>query len=69
MILAESHETAIAGHVGVEKTVESIQRVYYWPKIREDVESYVQSCVVCQQNKASDQKPVDLLQPLPIHEQ
>ncbi|OAE32486.1 hypothetical protein AXG93_3242s1080 [Marchantia polymorpha subsp. ruderalis] len=69
MILSENHDTAIAGHVRVEKTLESIQRVYFWPKLLEDVEAYVRSNVACLQNKAINQKPMSLLQPLPILKQ
>lgn len=63
--MSECHDSAIAGHVKVEKTLEVVQRIYYWPKMHEDVTTYVQNCLTCQQNKASNQLPTGLLQPLP----
>ncbi|KAL3681508.1 hypothetical protein R1sor_024464 [Riccia sorocarpa] len=66
IILAEGHESALAGHVGIEKTLEALQRVFYWPRMKEDVVMYVRSCGECQQIKASNQAPAGLLQPLPI---
>ncbi|KAL0336104.1 UNVERIFIED_CONTAM: Transposon Tf2-12 polyprotein [Sesamum radiatum] len=41
-------------------------RAYYWPQMRDDVETYVRTCLICQQDKADHQKKVSLLQPLPI---
>lgn len=64
MILLESHDIAIAGHLEVKKILKSIQQVCVWPKLLKNVKIYVQGCVVCLQNKTSNLKLVDLLQPL-----
>ncbi|KAL0462686.1 UNVERIFIED_CONTAM: Transposon Tf2-11 polyprotein [Sesamum latifolium] len=34
--------------------------------MRDDVETYVRTCLICQQDKADHQKKASLLQPLPI---
>lgn len=39
---------------------------FYWPQMKEDVESYVQTCLVCQQDKIEHKKPGGELDPLPI---
>ncbi|KAL3685904.1 hypothetical protein R1sor_003926 [Riccia sorocarpa] len=65
-ILAECHDSPIAGHVDIEKTLETLQMVFYWPKMKEDTANYVRSCGECQQIKATNQAPTGLLQPLPI---
>ena len=39
---------------------------FYWPQMKEDVESYVQTCLVCQQDKIKHKKPGGELDPLPI---
>ncbi|KAL0302397.1 UNVERIFIED_CONTAM: hypothetical protein Scaly_3034200 [Sesamum calycinum] len=39
---------------------------YYWPQMRDDVETYVRTCLICQQDKADHQNEAGLLQPLPI---
>jgi hypothetical protein len=46
-----------------------VTRDYIWPGMRRYIEDYVASYVVCQHNKVSRQKPLGLLQPLPIPEQ
>ncbi len=67
-ILSKAHNTVVAGHVRVRKTIDQLQRTYWWPHMNRDVETYVWSCWECQQNKSSNQKPDGLLQPLPIPE-
>ena len=37
-----------AGHRGIEATYESLRLRFYWPKMREDTEKYVKSCLECQ---------------------
>jgi hypothetical protein len=66
IILQEVHDSNVGGHMGSNKTLELIQRKYYWPKMYYHVLSYVNSCDKCQSNKASNQSPIGLLQPLPI---
>ena len=65
-LLAEHHDSALAGHLGKDKTYASLRRRFYWPGMLGDVKAYVRSCVSCQQNKPSNQRPAGLLQPLPI---
>ncbi|RVW78948.1 Transposon Tf2-2 polyprotein [Vitis vinifera] len=49
-------------------TLALLVRSYYWPKMGEDVQAYVKSCLVCQMNKTERKKATGLLQPLPIPE-
>ena len=65
-LLAEHHDTPLAGHLGVMKTVASLQQSFYWPAMTDDVKRYVASCDACQRNKPSNQAPAGLFQPLPI---
>jgi hypothetical protein len=41
---------------------------FFWPKLRQSVETFVASCLTCPQIKCSNQVPAGLLQPLPIPE-
>ena len=50
------------------KTRHSIEKFFLWPKQRPEIDEYVRNCPVCRANKASNQKPGGLLQPLPIPE-
>ena len=68
-ILKEHHDAKIAGHLGIDKTCESIMRNFYWPKMIKDVRKYILSCDECQRNKNSNQTPAGLLQPLTIPNQ
>ena len=65
-ILYDHHDTPVAGHQGIERTFEAIHKLFYWPKMNNDVRQYVKSCDTCQRIKASQQVPAGLLQPLPI---
>jgi hypothetical protein len=67
-ILAECHDAKLSGHLGSQKTLEQVQRRFYWPGLEDDVKSYVTSCDACQRNKPSHQKKMGLLQPLPVPE-
>lgn len=66
MILAEKYDTTNRSHAEMEKTLESIQWVYYYSRIREYVETYILSCVAWQHNKTSYKKLAGILQPLTI---
>ena len=65
-LLHEAHDMAISGHLGRDKTLERLQRSYFWPKMAASVHDYVRTCPSCQSNKASNQLPIGLLKPLPI---
>jgi Integrase zinc binding domain len=55
------------GHFGFDKTYESLQNSYYWPRMQRDLESmYVPSCMECQHNQSSTTNPIGPLHPLPI---
>ena len=55
LILNECHDSRYAGHLGMKKTAELVQRDFFWPTLQQDVTSYVQTCEECQRNKASNQ--------------
>ncbi|KAL0420256.1 UNVERIFIED_CONTAM: Transposon Tf2-11 polyprotein [Sesamum latifolium] len=55
-LISECHDTLWAGHQGEERTYALVQRAYYWPQMRDDVETYVRTCLICQQDKADHQK-------------
>ena len=67
-LLKETHDAKWAGHPREERTMALLSRSYYWPKMGEDVQAYVQSCLLCQLDKTKKKKMAGLLQPLPIPE-
>ena len=54
-ILRSRHDSALAGHPGVAKTLELISRNYLWKGLKRDVEIYVAGCAVCQRTKLNTQ--------------
>lgn len=65
-IMAQHHEPKFVGHPGQRKTLELIERLFWWPRMRADIDEFVATCDVCQRNKPSLQKPAGLLKPLPV---
>ena len=64
-LLRLHHDAEIAGHWGIQKTLELLQRKFKWEGMRQDVEEYVQTCPVCQGIAAPRHKPYGKLEPLP----
>ena len=65
-LLMEHHDIPIAGHQGIERTLLSLKRYYYWPNMDDMVRQYVSTCSTCQRTKGSNQKPIGLLHPLAV---
>ena len=40
-VLELVHDQPLAGHPGRDRTLASVRRKYYWPRMRVDVEDYV----------------------------
>lgn len=67
-ILSESHDIPIAGHLSLEKTVERIQRHFYWKGLRTSVELYVKACDTCRKCKWNTTKLPGTHEAYPIPE-
>jgi transposase InsO family protein len=65
-LLKAYHDSPLAGHQGVSKTLELLQRKFCWLGLRRDVETYVRGCASCQRTKPSRQRPQGYLQSLEI---
>ncbi|MCI36826.1 hypothetical protein A2U01_0058049, partial [Trifolium medium] len=68
-ILYEYYSSPIGGHAGITRTLARLSSQFYWPKMRDDVRTYIQQCTICQQAKTTNTLPAGLLQPLPIPQQ
>jgi len=42
-VIRASHDDM--GHIGIERTVELIKRVYWFPKLKEFVKKYIENCL------------------------
>lgn len=68
-VLHEFHDTRLAGHPGINKTVQAVSHWFWWPGLAADVAAYVKSCDSCQRNKASTKRKAGLHQPTQIPEE
>ncbi|KAH0610938.1 uncharacterized protein H6S33_011365 [Morchella sextelata] len=67
-LLKEDHDKPSAGHPGRAKTLELLNREYYWPQMRKYVDHYVRNCNVCIRSKTPRNAPYGVLRPMPIPE-
>ncbi|KAI5671867.1 hypothetical protein M9H77_12231 [Catharanthus roseus] len=65
-LIKECHDSKWAGHPGMKCTLALLKTTYYWPQMQDEVESYVRTCLICQQDKVEPNAPSGLLDPLPI---
>jgi len=65
-VLQLHHDYAAAGHLGITKTCELINRNFFWPHWREDVRKYINSCPVCSSMKVFRHRLYGKIIPLPI---
>lgn len=65
-ILHTLHDDPMAGHFGPVRTLELIQRKFYWETLRRDVREYCRNCQTCQTNKPRRHQKYGSLESLPI---
>lgn len=53
-VLKEQHDSVLASHPGIFKTIRRIQSLYYWPKMTQEITEYVQKCEICRTTKPSN---------------
>ena len=60
------HDDQLAGHWGISKTQELLERKFYWPGLARDVREYITTCSICQNIAIPRHKPYGKLEPLPM---
>jgi len=63
-VLEEAHDSSSGGHFGVNKTLERIQKRFYWATCKQDVKNWCKSCEVYVSKKGPAGKGKS---PLPIY--
>ena len=66
MILHDNHDSWIAGHFGLYKTLERLKHKYHWHWIEKDVKDYIRACYTCQRDKPSHHRRYKQLEPLEV---
>nr|GEU52419.1 putative reverse transcriptase domain-containing protein [Tanacetum cinerariifolium] len=62
MIMHESHKSKYSIHQGSDKMYQDLKKLYWWPNMKADIETFVSRCLACAKVKAKHQKPSGLLQ-------
>lgn len=47
-VLSLGHDSIMAGHQGVQRTMAKIMEEFFWPGLQSEVRRYVRSCDICQ---------------------
>ncbi|XP_021759482.1 uncharacterized protein LOC110724372 [Chenopodium quinoa] len=66
LLIKEAHGGGLAGHMGIQKTLEILQSHFYWPKMLANVHQVLARCSICQRAKMTFYKGE--YKPLPIPE-
>lgn len=61
-VLKAMHDSALAGHPGVDRTYHKLAQLFYFTGMRRVITDYVKACIHCQRYKANNAKPPGLLQ-------
>jgi hypothetical protein len=64
IIVDQAHR--LLGHLGAQKTNEYVRHWFWWPKIGKYIDSFCESCDICQATKTVNQKPQGFLHSMPI---
>lgn len=67
-IIHAFHDSAVGGHSSFPVTYRRMRHLFAWPKMKEHIRQYVQSCTTCQQAKPERIKYPGLLEPRPLPE-
>jgi Integrase zinc binding domain/Integrase core domain len=68
-MLQLTHDSSSGGHSGIVVTYHRLRQSFYWPKMKDDVIKFIQTCPNCQMDKNEHIHTPGLLQPLPIPEE
>jgi hypothetical protein len=65
-LIEAMHSSAIGGHSGLRATYHRLKKIFYWPGMKKEVETWVSRCPVCQRSKHENCHYPGLLDPLPV---
>ena len=52
-IMQQNHDEPQAAHFGFNKTADKIRRRYFWPRMLADIQNWINTCIICQQDKGT----------------
>ncbi|GKC56164.1 putative reverse transcriptase domain-containing protein, partial [Tanacetum coccineum] len=62
VIFNEAHKSRYSVHPEADKMYHDLRDMYWWPRMKRDIATYVSKCLTCAKVKAEHQRPSDLLQ-------
>lgn len=63
-LLQASHDDPMTGaHFSVDRTYHKLKSIYWWPRMKLHIKSYIDSCIPCKQYNISRHKPYGFLHP------
>ncbi len=63
-VMLACHDDMTAGHMGITRTLDKIQKRYHWPKMTKQITTYVRGCIDCQTKKRPMERPAGLMKPI-----
>ena len=48
LVMKLAHESVMAGHLAIKRTMQKVLSEFYWPGINSDIKRFCQSCDICQ---------------------
>nr|GEV57330.1 retrotransposon protein, putative, Ty3-gypsy subclass [Tanacetum cinerariifolium] len=61
VIMHESHKLKYSIHPGFDKMYQDMKKLFWWPNMKADIDTYVSKCLTCAKVKAEHQRPSGLL--------
>lgn len=50
-IIENFHNNILGGHLGIQSTINKIKKQYYWEKMGEEIQKFINNCLICKKNK------------------
>ena len=69
-LIRMGHNDLSSGHMGIRKTRERLESLYYWPKMTKMISQHVRSCAACQRvapRRTRDRAPLEPVQVMHTH--
>ncbi|KAI3366835.1 hypothetical protein L3Q82_009486, partial [Scortum barcoo] len=66
LVLQWIHTSKFSCHPGIRRTLFLLQQRFWWPRMAQDTQEYINACSVCARGKSSHRAPAGFLKPLPI---
>ncbi|GJS25508.1 putative reverse transcriptase domain-containing protein, partial [Tanacetum coccineum] len=61
IIMDEAHKTRYSVHPGADKMYHDLRDMYWWPRMKKDIATYVSKCLTCSKVKVEHQRPSGII--------